>query len=338
MIVEVTRAELVESQHQVDYCVVDERNEVVVADGDVWNPIFLRSAAKPFIAAAVIAGGARERFGLTPEEIAVMAASHSGESFHVDAVASILRKLGLTPDVLQCGVHLPYNEVTAHAMLRSGEPPTALHNNCSGKHAGIIALAVCLGVDPAGYLDLSHPAQRTILDFCARMSDEDPNQWPLGVDGCGIPVYATSLRNAALAFMRLATLRGVSDHDAMALLLVRDAMIAHPRFVAGTAQLDTLLIEAGRGNIVCKVGAEGVHGVGICEAGIGFASKVLDGASRARGPSTISALSHLGVLSVPIQSELAHLSRPIVYNRAGRRVGEIRVRNVAVLEASSHTE
>ncbi|MDQ2993151.1 MAG: asparaginase, partial [Candidatus Eremiobacteraeota bacterium] len=188
--------------HRVAACAADDSGRVQLAVGDIDAPVFLRSSAKPFIAAAVIEAGAREAFGLSQSEIAVMAASHVGESFHAEAVASILDKIGASVDDLRCGTHLPYNESASRAMLRAGQAPNALYNNCSGKHAGILALCKLVGADTATYLDATNPAQRDILAFCARMSDDDPSRWPLGVDGCGIPVYATPLRRAALAFAR----------------------------------------------------------------------------------------------------------------------------------------
>ncbi|MBV8148807.1 MAG: asparaginase [Candidatus Eremiobacteraeota bacterium] len=311
MRVEVTRGDLVESLHEVAACAVDPRGGVVYASGDVTAPVYLRSAAKPFIAAAVVAAGARERFSLDEREIAMIAASHAGEPFHIEAVESILRKIGLSESALQCGLQPPRD-------------PSPIYNNCSGKHAGILALCIILGADTATYLEPDNPAQQAILALCARLSDEDARTWPLGVDGCGIPVYATSLRQAALSFARLASPVGVDDGDAAALRVVRAAMLAFPEYVAGTGELDTVLMQATRGSLVAKGGAEGVHGIAAIVAGLGYASKVLDGAGRARGPSTVAALVHLGVLDNAQAAELARFGRPIVYNRAGRMVGEIR--------------
>jgi L-asparaginase II len=325
VIVEVTRGELVESVHRVAACAVDARGELLFADGDIDSLVFLRSAAKPFIAAAAIAAGVRERFQLDRREIAVMAASHSGEPYHVAAVESILNKIGMDVSALQCGAHLPYDEATAHAMIRAGIEPTALHNNCSGKHAGILALCRAIGADPSTYLDASNPAQRAILELCARLSDDDADAWPLAIDGCGIPVYATSLRNAARSFARLASLESIGERDAVALRIVRDAMVAHPEYVAGTGQLDTELMRVTSGKLACKAGAEGVHGVAAIDPGVGYVSKILDGTSRARGPSTLAALRALGLLDEEKATELARFGRPIVYNRAGLPVGEIRV-------------
>jgi L-asparaginase II len=325
LIVEVTRGELVESSHRVVACGCDARGRVILEYGDIHAPVYLRSTAKPFIAAAAVAAGARDAFGLNDREIAIMAASHSGQLFHLNAVRSLLKKIGMSEDALQCGAHLPYNEQAAQAMLRRGEAPRAIHNNCSGKHAGILALCKLVGADPNTYLDAANPAQREILTFCARLSDDDASTWPLAADGCGIPVYATSLRNAALSFARLATLDGVRENDGRALRIVREAMITRPEYVAGTGELDTTLMRAAEGQLVSKGGAEGVHGVAALAAGLGYVSKVVDGAGRARGPSSIAALRSLGILNGAQIERLARFARPIVYNRAGRAVGEIRV-------------
>ena len=325
LVVEVTRGDLVESIHRVAACAVDSTGAVIYCTGNIDVPVYLRSSAKPFIAAAAIEAGVQQKFDLDGPEIAVMAASHTGEPFHQQAVLSILRKIGMEVSALQCGAHLPYDDAVANELHRTGHEPTALHNNCSGKHAGILALCKAIGADPATYTSAENPAQRRILEFCARCSADDAASWPIAIDGCGIPVYATSLRKAAGAFARLAALTGIDERDAAALRVVRDAMAAYPQYVAGTGQLDTELILANEGNVVAKSGAEGVHGVAAIEQGFGYVSKVLDGNSRARGPSTIAALGALGVLDEQKIRKLARFARPRVYNRAGYQVGEIRV-------------
>jgi L-asparaginase II len=321
--------------HHVAACAIDASGRVSYRAGDSEVPVYLRSAAKPFIAAAIVEAGTAERFGLSSREIAVIAASHSGEPMHVEAVASILEKIGMDASALQCGIHWPYDENSAETLRREGRQPTILHNNCSGKHAGILALCKLLGADTATYLSATNPAQRYILDFCARLSDDDAATWPIGIDGCGIPVYATSLRRAALSFARLATLRGVQPADADALRTVRDAMLDHPLYVSGSGQLDTELMLVGDGNVVSKAGAEGVHGVGAVRQGYGYVAKVLDGSARARGPSTMAVLRRLGVLDEGQLAKLARFASPNVYNRAGRVVGEIRVSPSVALEETS---
>lgn len=323
-----TRGDAVESVHHVAACAVAASGEVILSVGEIDVPVFLRSSAKPFIAATVIAAGARERFGLEPREIAVMAGSHAGQRFHVDAVRSILRKIDMPESALQCGAHPPYNALAAKELEDAGVTPTAIHNNCSGKHSGILALCKILGSDPATYMDPKNLAQQRILDFCARISDVTLDALTIAIDGCGIPVYAVPLRNAALSFARLATLEGVTAEEAAALKVVRDAMVAFPEYVSGTGEFDARLMQSAAGSLACKGGAEGVHGTSLLESSIGLVCKVVDGAARGRAPAVLELLERLNALSEAQQTKLADFARPIVYNRAGRAVGEIRARSM----------
>ncbi len=324
--VEVTRGELVESVHAIAACACSpsgaEHPEVALGAIDV--PVYLRSAAKPFIAATIVAAGAVERFGLEPREIAVMSASHNGEPQHVAAVRSILRKCGFTEADLRCGPQVPGYEPAAAALVREGTPYSAIHNNCSGKHAGILALVRLLGADPATYLEPGNPAQVRILAFCARLSDEDPARFTLGVDGCGIPVYATSLRRAALAYARFATLANLADGDASALARVRAALAAEPFYIGGTGRFDTSLIEASAGRVIGKGGAEGVHGDALFERGLGLALKVIDGNRRAVPPATLALLHELDAVGARELAQLEAFVRRPIANFAGRIVGEVR--------------
>lgn len=333
--VEVMRGDWVESVHHVAACAADARGRVLFEMGTIDVPVFLRSAAKPFIAAAAIRAGACERFGLEPHEIAVMAASHTGQTFHVAAVRSILHKIGLDENALQCGVHAPYNAVAAEKLQREGTEPTPLYNNCSGKHAGILALCILLGANPRSYLALDNPAERAILELCARVSDQDVSDFVLAVDGCGIPVYATPLRNAAISFARLAALDCLEDRDAAALLVVRDAMVAHPEFVSGTGEFDCELMRIAGGSLACKSGAEGVHATASMRKELGLVVKVLDGAARGRSPAVLALLHELAALQAHEMAELQAFARPIGYNRAGRAIGEVRAaaRFIAVEKA-----
>jgi L-asparaginase II len=286
---------------------------VLLECGTVDVPVFLRSAAKPFIAAAVVRSGGAARYGLDQREIAVMCASHSGEPLHLELARSILAKIGASPDDLQCGV-------------QAGREPSALANNCSGKHAGILALAQLRGEPFAGYLDRDHPAQREILAFCERTFGERFGPGRLAVDGCGIPVFATPLATAARTFARFATLDGFAPDDRDALRTVREAMAAHPWVVGGTGRFDTDLMVAAGGTIVAKGGAEGVHAAALLGNGTGLVLKVVDGASRAVAPAALALLQRLGALDAAALERLhGHACAP-VRNVAGRFVGEVRVR------------
>ena len=307
--VDVTRGGRVESTHAVAACACDDTGAILLEHGTIHVPVFLRSAAKPFIAAAAVRAGVVERFGLDAHEVAVMAASHVGEPRHLETVASILTKIGATVADLQCG-----------------GKPTALHNNCSGKHAGILALAKLRGVPFEDYLDVTHPVQREILALCERAFDDRFTADRIGVDGCGIPVFATTLARAARGFARFATLRGFDDGDRRALQTVRDAMLADPWMVSGTGRFDTDLMLAAGGSIVAKGGAEGVHATALLAAGAGLVLKTVDGAARAVPPAALALLDRLDALDAGAREQLAGHARPPVRNVAGRIVGEIRAR------------
>ncbi|MBV9438675.1 MAG: asparaginase [Candidatus Eremiobacteraeota bacterium] len=321
--VAVRRGTRVESVHAVAACVADARGRVVQGAGTIDIPVFLRSSAKPFIAAAAVRAGVLDRFGFGDRELAVMCASHNGEPGHVETVANMLERIGARIDDLRCGVHPPAYEPAATALARRGEAPTALHNNCSGKHAGILALARVLGAPFEGYVDPSHPAQHAILALCERVSDDTFEGDKLAIDGCGIPVYATSLRQAAMSFARLATRDQVDDADAAALTRVATAMAAEPWYVGGTGRFDTELMRATGGRVVAKGGAEAVHGDAVLDPGVGAVLKVVDGSRRAAAPAAVALLDGLGVLVPAARAALEPHARTAVKNVAGRTVGEV---------------
>lgn len=322
--VEVLRGTQVESLHDVAIHAVDAVEEVPLSFGNVDTPVYLRSSAKPFIAGCALDAGVLERFNLEDREVAVMAASHSAEPFHIDAVRSILRKIGLDENALQCGADLPYNEGARRDLQVRGIGAAPIYNNCSGKHAGILALCKAIGADPNTYMELANPAQQLILTFCARLSNGRLADLPIAIDGCGIPVYATPLRNAAISYLRFATLTNVEPNVARALRTVREAMIAYPEYMSGTGEFDAALIRAFEGNLVCKGGAEGVHAVAIFDPGIALVVKVVDGNERARPPAVIAALERMGMVTPRQKRELENFASPLLKNRAGRVVGRIR--------------
>lgn len=319
----VTRGELVESEHFICYAVVDRHARVVESNGDIDRPVYMRSSAKPLIATAMVASGAADRFGFSDEEIAIAAGSHSGEPKHVEAARSMLRKAGLDEGALRCGAHAPTHGPSADALCLAGELPKPIHNNCSGKHAGILALAVQLGAPPEGYLSVDHPAQREILRVCAALLGAPLVEGEIGVDGCGIPVIAVPLRTAAHFYARLGDMDQYPSELAPALRRVRDAMIAHPEFVAGTNRFDTDLMTAARPNVLAKGGAEGYHGSAALEQGLGMTVKVADGNYRAVAPFVFARLVSLGILGAPERAALDGYREPRIRNHAGAIVGEI---------------
>ena len=288
-LVEVRRGPLVESRHFGALVMADTTGRVLFARGDPHLVSYPRSALKPFQALALVALGGVARFGLTPAELAVICASHSGEPAHAQAVAGILRKAGVSAAELRCGVALPGRPTTAGMPASGG----ILAHQCSGKHAGMLALAELLGVPREGYLQPDHPVQRTIRHWIEQVLGAAAIL-AQGVDGCNAPAYALSLATMARAFALLAQPRGPA---AAALQAIGDAMRAHPELVsASSGFLDTALMQAVPG-LVAKRGAEGYFALGLAD-GRGLALKVLDGDGfgRAVGVATVAALVRGGVL------------------------------------------
>ena len=326
-LVETTRGGIVESVHFGALAVADASADVRWSLGDPDLVAFPRSSWKPFQLQALVERGGVERFGFSEPEVAVMAASHSGEPMHVAAVQGILRKIDAPPAALACGAHAPMLLEAAIALEAAGESPTALHNNCSGKHSGMLALARLLGAPLPGYLDPGHPAQRAIREGIGGVLEIDADALTVGVDGCGAPAYATSLRRMAVAAARLARPELAPTPWRAALTRVADAMRARPEIVGGSrGRVDTDLMRLGRG-LVAKAGAEGYMIVGHPN-GLGLALKVSDGdaAKRAVPVALLAALRRLGWIDdADFAGPLAAWGPTTpVANWAGTHVGDVR--------------
>jgi L-asparaginase II len=283
VLVEVLRGGVVESFHRGAFAVVDARGTTVAALGDVERPVFPRSAVKALQALPLVESGAAERLQLTHEQLALACASHGGEKPHVHTAASVLARTGLDVGALECGAHWPGNEAAARALARDGQVPTALHNNCSGKHAGFLCVGCLMagGQDARafvrGYVKPEHPVMREIgaaLEAATgcRLADA-----PRGTDGCSIPTFGIPLSRLALGFARLGTGAGLSDGRARAASRLREAVAAAPFFAAGTGRFDTKVMERLGRRVFCKVGAEGVYCAAFPERGLGAAIKMDDG-------------------------------------------------------------
>ena len=319
----VTRDGIVESEHFIRLAVASADGAVIEARGDIESRVFMRSSAKPLICAVVIASGAADRFGFTPEELAVAAGSHSGEPYHIAAVRSMLAKIGLDEGALQCGPHPPIHEPSAKALLAQGQEPGRIHNNCSGKHAAILALAVHRGASPNSYLSPDHPAQREIIAGCAALLGVEVQSMSIGIDGCGIPVIAAPMRAVAVCFARFGEPARFGPAWQEPIARIVRAMVEHPQYVAGSGRFDTDLIRAAAGAVACKGGAEGYHATAALAQNIGFAVKVADGNYRAVSPFVIGRLDDHRVLGSSQLERLARHRRPPVKNYAGTVVGEI---------------
>jgi L-asparaginase II len=285
VLVEAVRGTTVESMHRGAFAVVDADGGLVASAGDIDRPVFPRSAVKALQALPLVAGGAADRFGLGDAELALACASHNGEPEHVATAAGMLAKAGLDAAALECGTHWPYREVFQRQMAARGEAPGALHNNCSGKHAGFVCvgclLAAAAGRDARafvrGYVEPGHPVMREVSAALQRTTGADLAAAPAATDGCSIPTYGIALRALALAFARFGTGIGLGEADARAAQRLRRAVANAPFMVGGTDRFDTRLMQRLGERVFCKVGAEGVYCAALPASGVGVAVKVDDG-------------------------------------------------------------
>lgn len=286
-LVEALRGGAVESTHRGAWAVVDADGDVVASAGDIDRPIFPRSAVKLLQALPLVESGAAERYGLDNEQLAIACASHNGEPRHVAVAASMLAAAGVDDAALECGAHWPYRDVVQREMAAAGRTPTALHNNCSGKHAGFVCLGCLLAGDAdkraflSGYVKPEHPVMREVSDAIEATTGWRLADTPRGTDGCSIPTYAIPLRHLALAFARAGSGIGLREGRARAAKRLMAAVTAEPFMVAGSGRFDTRIIERLGERVFCKVGAEGVFCAAFPKAGLGVALKMDDGASRA---------------------------------------------------------
>jgi L-asparaginase II len=319
--VRVWRGAEIESVHAVDAAFVDADGAVLALYGKPGTRAYLRSSAKPIQVLPLIERGLVDRFGFTPAEIAVMVASHSGEPAHVELVRTILVKAQLDTGSLQCGPHEPLHPPTAMALRGLGEEPSRLHNNCSGKHAGMLTVCKAEGWPLDTYCDPEHPLQRRIRSLVAELAGVDEPSIGVAVDGCGLPTFALSIRSMATAYARLAAADQVRDTDlSRAVGIAFDAMAAHPEYVAGTDRLCTAVMSAHGEHVIVKTGAEGVYCGAIRKERRGLALKVVDGARRAQDVALVAMLVELGVID---SLGLDSFERPPVTNWAGKVVGHI---------------
>ena len=331
-LVEVWRGPIVESRHRGHLTAVDGKGAIIAELGLPETVTYVRSSGKPFQAIPVVVSGAADRFGFTEQEIAIACGSHSGEPIHVDTVRAMLAKIGLDESALKCGVHEPFSAEVARELTRNQKPPSVLQNNCSGKHAAMLALARHVGAPTGSYDDWRNPVQQAIAKTVSDFSDIPLEQIAVGVDGCGVPVFGIPVRAMALMYARLVA--PPESFDAVtrnACQRIVKAMIDFPEMVGGTKdRLDTELIKAGKGRLISKIGAEGVYTVGVLPStewprGLGLALKIEDGDDhRARPPAVIEALKQLNVLARNELVALAPYAPTVIKNRRGERVGEAR--------------
>jgi L-asparaginase II len=285
------------------------------------TPTTFRSAAKPFQLLPLVERGHADRYGFSPVELALMSASHTGTSAHLDIVRTILSRIDCTEDDLACGFHEPVDSAALREFHEKRQPRSRLFNNCSGKHAGMLAFCRAEGWPIAGYERADHPLQQLLHRTIAEICGLTPEQVPVAVDGCSASVFSLPLDAMARGFARLASARGGNARDE-ALVRIRSAMTAHPWAVGGRGRFSTTLMEVVP-ELVAKGGAEGLECVGWPARGLGIAIKCEDGATRAMGPATVTILEQLGALTPPALERLDEWRNPRVLNCAGAEVGDL---------------
>ena len=327
----IMRGGRLESAHRGVAAVMDADGRLLSAVGEADRGVFIRSAGKPFQALPLLEADGERAFRLGDDEIALICASHGGEPRHVRVAARLLARGGFRLRDLACGAHWPMHEPSARALARRGEPVTALHNNCSGKHAGLLLACRLYGFPAAGYCEPSHPIQREVLrriaDFCGRPEAEIP----IAVDGCDLPVFFLPLSGLARGYARLLAgeVAGESEPAAAARRRVVQAMTASPGMVAGRGRFTTDFLRAGAGRWIGKEGAEGVYAVGVrgsprsAGRAVGLALKIEDGSSRSRDAVTLALLDRLGLLSPRPKALLSAHRHPAIRNVRGRVVGAL---------------
>lgn len=326
----VVRGETVESIHRGHLIVLDGDGREFARLGNPETVAFFRSSAKPLQAIPFLTSGAAERFGFLENEIALACASHSGEKIHAGVAEKMLRKIGLSESDLRCGAHLPFNEKRAEEMIRAGEEPTALHNNCSGKHAAMLAFAKRVDADLKTYNLIENPIQQAILETVSKFAETPKEEIKIGVDGCAAPNFALPVSAMARSFAKLVfPPESFDDELRQACRRVVSAMMNYPELVGGTERLDTLLMQAASGKFISKIGAEGVWLCGVLpnqkyKKGLSVALKIEDGDdTRARAVVSIEVLRQLGIFDAETLKDYSPMP---VKNRRGETVGRVEAR------------
>jgi L-asparaginase II len=316
----VTRGAILESRHRVHAAVADDRGDVIGVAGDESVVTAWRSCAKPMQMASVIAAGIPDAVGWGDDELALACASHAGEPEHVAIASRMLESIGLEEGDLACGAHEPLSKRGAKLLRDAGLHPTRLHNNCSGKHAAMLAHAMRTLEGALGYQRVEHSVQRASLEMVARWAGIPAHRVLVGVDGCGVPTFGLPVRAMAIAFARFAAAAERGDEIPRRVV---GAMRSRPFLIGGTDRFDTVILEDTGGDVIAKVGAEGMHSVAVPSRGLGIAIKVEDGSQRAQHIAVIRLLQLLRILPADLGGRLAAFARTPVVNTRGETVGEL---------------
>ena len=281
VLVRVVRGDAVESQHRGAWVLTDRSGRTIDGAGAWQRPIFARSSVKCLQALPLLETGAAQRFALSDSEIALCLASHNGEACHTEIVAGLLARLGLSVSDLKCGAQMPADPDARQLLREQGRSPSALHNNCSGKHAGFLALALHLGVPAAQYIDPESKGQRLVRKAVLEMAGLSSSELGIAVDGCSAPTFRMPLSGLATAFARVSNPDALPPLRRAACERMLGAVAAHPNLIAGSHQrICTDIARATHGRVFPKIGGEAVYAIGVRGRDRGLAIKIDDGSTR----------------------------------------------------------
>ncbi|MFS0673543.1 asparaginase [Ornithinibacillus sp. 179-J 7C1 HS] len=321
-LVEETRAGIVEDVHIGMICGVNENIEIIYHAGDTEHVTYYRSVSKPIQALPVFLTDCIAKYDLTNEEAALFTASHRGEDYHIAALESMLKKLPVEEEELFCPLAYPLNEKPREKMLRENKAKRRLYHNCSGKHMGFIMACREIGYPVEGYWEVEHPLQQQILTHLAELAELPVSEIHIGMDGCGVPVFAIPLKNMALTYLKLACPDQIQNRDLQeAVIKMTSVMNEHSRMVASEEFICTTLLNDT--NIVAKGGAQGVYCFGLKKERIGFALKVLNGSEDVWPIVIAGILEQIGYENNQMIANLRALKPSIVKNDAGVEVGQV---------------
>ena len=317
-----SRGGLPESQHRGAWVLVDRHGSILDGRGSLRAPVFARSSTKSMQALPLLESGAAERFGYSDRELALALSSHNAEACHTQGVSALLARLGLQVGDLGCGAAAPSDPEARRALFAAGESPTALHHNCSGKHAGFLALALHMGVAPADYLEPDCASQLAVRAAMKSMCDLADGEFAIATDGCSAPTYRLPLHKLATGIARIADPSDLEPERAAACQRMTAAAAAHPELIAGNhKRLCTDLARVTGGRLFPKVGAEAVYVVGVRDGDRGLALKIDDGSTDAMNQVVVELLFRLGLLTHNEYEALEPWSERRLFNAAGREVG-----------------
>ncbi|SFI33415.1 L-asparaginase II [Tindallia magadiensis] len=324
-LVHASRNRFVENIYRGDVVVVNDKGDILFELGNGKKTTYWRSSAKPFQVLPFVEAGGMETFQITGEELALMCASHGGEPEHVEKVRALLEKIGFAEEDLRCGAASPMYQPAAKKILQQQQSWTALHNCCSGKHTGMLAMAALKNYPREKYEAIAHPVQQEALQVAADFTEMEAAEIGIGVDGCGAPIYYLALDKMAKAYARLSKPEAITPPSrAEAMTIIGKAMTDHAWYVAGTGRLDTVLMEVSKGRLLAKLGADGVYCVSVMGEGIGISLKIESGVIRAIEPVIVELLRRLSFISDAEALEMEHRLDFAIYNHRKEVIGVLK--------------